>query len=177
MKELPGYYFTGDSGFLDQEGYLHITARTDDIINTAGHRLSTSQIEEVLMGDNHIAEAAVIGMQDDLKGEVPVGFVALKKDVMLDHAAIEKALIKRVRDEIGPVASFKHCVVLDRMPKTRSGKLLRNVLRSLANGENPKIPPTIEDESVIKGVKTSIIEHGLGKKSTITYEDEPASQN
>eukprot|EP00331_Platyophrya_macrostoma_P030739 CAMPEP_0176456114 /NCGR_PEP_ID=MMETSP0127-20121128/31081_1 /TAXON_ID=938130 /ORGANISM="Platyophrya macrostoma, Strain WH" /LENGTH=161 /DNA_ID=CAMNT_0017845983 /DNA_START=327 /DNA_END=812 /DNA_ORIENTATION=- len=161
MKELPGYYFTGDSGFLDQEGYLHITARTDDIINTAGHR----------------AEAAVIGMQDDLKGEVPVGFVALKKDVMLDHAAIEKALIKRVRDEIGPVASFKHCVVLDRMPKTRSGKLLRNVLRSLANGENPKIPPTIEDESVIKGVKTSIIEHGLGKKSTITYEDEPASQN
>ena len=156
MTQFPGYYSTGDAGYLDDEGYLFIMSRFDDIINTAGHRLSTSQIEEVLTGHKDIVEAAVVGATDELKGEVPVGFVVLKDGVTKKEADIEKECVQRIRTHIGPVASFKNCIVVDKLPKTRSGKIVRKVLRSMIDGQSPQIPPTIEDVNVVFHIKKQI---------------------
>lgn len=171
ITDNPGFYFTGDAGYFDDDGYLHVTARVDDVINTAGHRLSTAQMEEVLTGHPDIVEAAVIGALDDLKGEIPVGFVVLKSGRTKDPKELEKECIKRIRHEIGPVASFRFCLVVDKLPKTRSGKIIRNILRDLSNGKDPKIPPTIEDIRVVSLIKSQVQSRGLGKDLHIEYED------
>jgi propionyl-CoA synthetase len=171
IADNPGYYFTGDAGFFDDEGYLNITARVDDVINTAGHRLSTAQMEEVLTGHPDVAEAGVIGALDELKGEIPVGFVVLKKGHDRNTKELEAECIKRIRHEIGPVAAFRFCIVVDKLPKTRSGKIIRNVLKDIANGDEPKIPPTIEDASVIRTITDLLKAHGLGRHVNIEYVD------
>jgi len=169
IADNPGYYFTGDAGFFDDEGYLNITARVDDVINTAGHRLSTSQMEEVLTGHHDLVEAAVIGALDELKGEIPVGFVVLKKGHERNAKELEAECIKKVRYDIGPVAAFRFCLVVEKLPKTRSGKIIRNILKDIANGVEPKIPPTIEDASVIEHIREQLQAHGLAKHVNIEY--------
>mgnify|MGYP006285386623 FL=1 len=149
LSRFPGYYFSGDGGYKDEDGYVFITGRIDDVINVAGHRLSTAEMEEVVSGHPSVAECAVIGVQDALKGQIPVGFVVLKSDNQIAEEDIESTLIQRVRDEIGPVASFKKVVVVQRLPKTRSGKILRKIMRHIADGESYQTPSTIEDMSVL----------------------------
>jgi len=160
LTEFPGYYFSGDGGYCDEEGYIYITGRIDDVINVAGHRLSTGEMEEILAGHYAVAECAVVGCNDELKGQVPVGFVVLKHN--LDHQAdqIEAELISRVRDMIGAVASFKTVYFVERLPKTRSGKILRKIIRCIADDSHYQVPSTIEDITVLDEIKWT-----LGKKS------------
>eukprot|EP01015_Nassula_variabilis_P016813 TRINITY_DN2599_c0_g1_i7.p1 TRINITY_DN2599_c0_g1~~TRINITY_DN2599_c0_g1_i7.p1 ORF type:complete len:622 (+),score=141.23 TRINITY_DN2599_c0_g1_i7:1-1866(+) len=172
LKEHPGYYTTGDAGYFDENGYLHIMARVDDVINTAGHRLSTAQIEEVLNGHSAIAESAVVALKDDLRGEVPIGFVVVKKGHDMNNDLLEQELIKKVRDDVGPVAFFKKCIVVPKLPKTRSGKILRGVLKKIADGEEYKAPSTIEDDSVLSEITQIVKEVGLGIKANIQYEED-----
>jgi propionyl-CoA synthetase len=152
LSAFPGYYQTADAGFLDEDGYLSIMSRTDDIINVAGHRLSTGGIEEVVAGHPDVAECAVIGVADELKGQVPVGLVVLKAGVERDHAVVVEEVIARVRDHIGPVASFKSAVVVARLPKTRSGKILRRTLRAIADGTEWTMPATIDDPVILEEI-------------------------
>jgi propionyl-CoA synthetase len=155
----PGYYLTGDAGYKDDDGYLYIMSRIDDIINVAGHRLSTGAMEEVLASHKDVAECAVIGVADQLKGELPLGLVVLKAGVSRDQADIAKELVKLVRDQIGPVAAFKLVAVVDRLPKTRSGKILRGTMKKIADGEEYKMPATIDDPAIlgeIEGVLKTI---------------------
>jgi acetate--CoA ligase len=149
LSQFEGYYFSGDGGYVDEEGYFFITGRIDDIINVAGHRLSTAEMEEVLASHSAVAECAVVGIADELKGQMPVGFVVLKSGIEIGENDLEKELIQMVRNKIGPVASFKRAVIAQRLPKTRSGKILRKIMRHLADGENFKPPSTIEDMSVL----------------------------
>ena len=149
LKEFPGYYSTSDAGFRDEDGYVWVMARTDDVINVAGHRLSTGQMEEVLAKQADVAECAVIGVADALKGQSPMGFIVLKTGVTRPHSEIEADAIKLVRNEIGPVAAFKSVLVVDRLPKTRSGKTLRGTLRSIADGVDYKVPATIDDPAIL----------------------------
>lgn len=149
LSEIPGYYKTGDAGFVDEDGYLFIMARTDDIINVAGHRLSTGGMEEVLASHRDVAECAVIGIQDSLKGQAPLGFVVLNAGVNRDYDEVRKELVSLVREKIGPVAAFKIALVVDRLPKTRSGKILRGVMRKIADGEEYKVPATIDDPAIV----------------------------
>jgi len=171
LVDPPGYYNTGDAAYVDAEGYVHVVTRTDDVIKTAGHRLSTSQMEEVLMHHPDVSEAAVVGGVDNLKGEIPIGFVVLHSGKKRDGKEIEKELIKKVREEIGPVAVFKCCLVVDKLPKTRSGKILRGMLKQMVDGEEYKVNPTIEDESVVPGIAQKVREAGLGKKTTLVFEE------
>lgn len=145
LSQFPGYYKTADAGFIDEDGYVWVMSRTDDIINVAGHRLSTGQMEEVLASHPDVAECAVVGVKDELKGEIPVGFVVLKAGVRRPHDDIVKELIYRVRERIGPVASFKVAAVVDLLPKTRSGKILRGTIKKIADGEEYKMPATIDN--------------------------------
>jgi propionyl-CoA synthetase len=149
LSVFPGYYQTADAGFIDEDGYLSIMSRTDDIINVAGHRLSTGAMEEVVAGHPDVAECAVIGVADQLKGQVPMGLVVLKAGVERDHAEVVEEVIARVRDQIGPVASFKSAVVVERLPKTRSGKILRRTLRAIADGTEWAMPATIDDPAIL----------------------------
>ncbi|KAA3627485.1 MAG: propionyl-CoA synthetase, partial [Bacteroidetes bacterium] len=149
LKTFPGYYFAGDGGYKDEDGYVFITGRIDDIINVAGHRLSTAEMEEVVASHESVAECSVIGIADQLKGQVPVGFVVLKAGIKNDNGDLEKELIAMVRQKIGPVAAFKRAVVVERLPKTRSGKILRKIMRAIADGEKFNPPSTIEDMSVL----------------------------
>jgi propionyl-CoA synthetase len=149
LSEFPGYYNTSDAGFKDEDGYLFIMGRTDDIINVAGHRLSTGGMEEVLAGHPAVAECAVIGARDSLKGEVPLGFVVLKAGVNDSHAVIAKECVVRVRDQIGPVAAFKTALVVNRLPKTRSGKILRGTMKKIADGDAWSMPATIDDPAIL----------------------------
>jgi acetate--CoA ligase len=149
LSNFEGYYFSGDGGYVDEDGYFFITGRIDDIINVAGHRLSTAEMEEVLASHSAVAECAVVGIADELKGQMPVGFVVLKSGIEIGENDLEKELIQMVRNKIGPVASFKRAVIAQRLPKTRSGKILRKIMRHLADGENFKPPSTIEDMSVL----------------------------
>ncbi|MFK7772892.1 MAG: propionyl-CoA synthetase [Saprospiraceae bacterium] len=153
LSQFEGYYFSGDGGYVDEEGYFFITGRIDDIINVAGHRLSTAEMEEVLASHPAVAECAVVGIADELKGQVPVGFVVLKSGVEILEDDLEKELIQMVREKIGPVASFKRAVVAVRLPKTRSGKILRKIMRYLADGKSFNPPSTIEDMSVLDKIK------------------------
>jgi len=176
LSEYPGYYFTGDVGYKDADGNLHIVSRVDDVINTAGHRLSTSQMEEILTHHPDIVEAAVIAAKDEMKGEIPVGFVVLKDGLKRDAKEVEKECIQKMRKELGAVASFKYCLVVDRLPKTRSGKIVRKVLRNVTNGERPEIPPTIEDARVVDVIKVQVEERGFGKHVTLDFADDAEAE-
>jgi propionyl-CoA synthetase len=156
MTGFPGYYETGDSGFIDEDGYIFIMARTDDVINVAGHRLSTGAMEEVLASYRDVAECAVIGVADELKGQVPLGFVVLKSGVERDHGEIIGEIVQLVRDRIGPVAFFKQAVIVDRLPKTRSGKVLRGTMQKIADNSEWKIPATIEDPMILNEITESL---------------------
>ncbi|MDP2559890.1 propionyl-CoA synthetase [Psychrobium sp. 1_MG-2023] len=149
LSQVEGYYLTGDAGYIDSDDYLWVMNRIDDVINVAGHRLSTGRIEEVLSEHASIAEAAVIGVNDELKGELPLGLVVLSSDNELSQDEVSKELIALVREHIGAVAAFKHVVVVDKLPKTRSGKILRATMKKIANGDTYKVPATIEDETVL----------------------------
>lgn len=159
LDEFKGYYSTSDAGFRDADGYVWVMARTDDVINVAGHRLSTGQMEEVLAKQPDVAECAVVGAADELKGQIPMGFVVLKRGVNRPAAEIEAEAIKLVRSEIGPVAAFKNVLVVERLPKTRSGKTLRSTLRSIADGAEYKVPATIDDPAILTEIAARIAEH------------------
>lgn len=156
LSQFPGYYFSGDGGYKDEEGYIYITGRIDDIINVAGHRLSTAEMEEVLASHSAIAECAVVGVADDLKGQIPVGFVVLKAGLSIDANQLEKELVQKVRDTIGPVAAFKRAIIAERLPKTRSGKILRKIIRFIADGKSFNPPSTIEDMVVLDEIEALI---------------------
>jgi len=155
LDPFPGYYLTGDAGYMDSDGYLWIMSRTDDIINVAGHRLSTGAMEEVLASHPDVAECAVIGAADELKGELPVGLIVLKAGVTRAHNVITQEVVQRVREKIGPVAAFKHAVVVKRLPKTRSGKVLRGTMRKIADGQPYQVPPTIDDPAILGEIAES----------------------
>ncbi|MRU16263.1 propionyl-CoA synthetase [Roseovarius sp. A21] len=163
LNTFPGYYETGDAGMKDEDGYLWIMARTDDVINVAGHRLSTGGMEEVLAAHPDVAECAVIGVSDQLKGQMPVGFLCLTKGVNRDHAEIVQECVKMVRDQIGPVAAFKLAVVVDRLPKTRSGKILRAIMVKIADGAEYKMPATIDDHAILDEIKDALQTIGYAK--------------
>ena len=163
LNTFPGYYETGDAGMIDEDGYLYIMARTDDVINVAGHRLSTGGMEEVLAAHPDVAECAVIGIADELKGQLPVGFVCLTNGVNRPHEEIVKEVIASVRDRIGPVAAFKLAVVVDRLPKTRSGKILRATMVKIANGEDFKVPATIDDPAILDEMREALRSLGYPK--------------
>jgi len=154
LNPYPGYYLTGDGGFIDHEGYVFIMGRTDDVINVAGHRLSTGEMEEIVAAHPAVAECAVIGVTDELKGQLPLGLVVLKDGVTQSHAEVEKELVSAVRSSIGAVASFNKALVVDRLPKTRSGKILRATLRKIADGEPYTAPSTIEDPAVLSEIES-----------------------
>ena len=156
LEAFPGYYETGDAGFIDDDGYIHVMSRTDDVINVAGHRLSTGAIEEVLAAHDDVAECAVIGAADDLKGQLPVGFLVLKAGANRDPAEIVAEAVLLVRHHIGPVAVFKRAVVVDRLPKTRSGKILRATMRKIADSAEYKVPATIEDPAVLDDMRAAL---------------------
>ena len=162
LSHFPGYYETADAGFMDEDGYLYIMARTDDIINVAGHRLSTGGMEEVLAGHPNVAETAVIGIADTLKGQVPVGFVVLKSGVSRPAAEIEKECVARIREKIGAVAALKTVVVVPRLPKTRSGKILRATMRKIADKEEFKTPATIDDPAILDEIRAGLATKGIG---------------
>ena len=163
LNTFPGYYETGDAGMIDEDGYLYIMARTDDVINVAGHRLSTGGMEEVLAAHPDVAECAVIGIADELKGQLPVGFVCLTNGVNRPHEEVVKEVIASVRDRIGPVAAFKLAVVVDRLPKTRSGKILRATMVKIANGEDFKVPATIDDPAILDEIREALRSLGYPK--------------
>lgn len=156
LHTFPGYYETGDAGMIDEDGYLYIMARTDDVINVAGHRLSTGAMEEVLAGHPDVGECAVIGVTDQLKGQLPMGFVCLNKGCTTTSEQIVKDCIKRVRDTIGPVAAFKLVTVVDRLPKTRSGKILRATMVKIADGADFKMPATIDDPAILDEIRVAL---------------------
>ena len=163
LNTFPGHYETGDAGIIDEDGYIYIMARTDDVINVAGHRLSTGAIEEVLANHPDVAECAVIGVSDNLKGQLPVGFLCLTAGVDRDHMIIETECVEMVRKQIGPVAAFKNALVVDRLPKTRSGKILRGTMVKIANNEEFKLPATIDDPVILQEIKDALIKIGYAK--------------
>lgn len=156
LSQFPGYYVSGDGGYLDEDGYLFIMGRIDDVINVAGHRLSTGEMEEIVGGHPAVAECAVVGVHDDLKGQMPLGLVVLKDGVKIDDLELEGELVGKVRHEIGPVACFKHALVVERLPKTRSGKILRRVIRQIADGESYTVPSTIDDPSSLTEIEQAL---------------------
>jgi propionyl-CoA synthetase len=156
LTAYPGYYQTGDAGYMDEDGYVFVMARTDDVINVAGHRLSTGAMEEVLAAHPDVAECAVIGVADELKGQVPLGFVVLKAGVNRDHAHICKEVVQMVRDRIGPVAAFRTATVVKRLPKTRSGKILRGTMQKIADGQDYKLPATIDDPAILPEIAEAL---------------------
>jgi propionyl-CoA synthetase len=161
LSRYPGYYMTADAGYVDEDGYLFVMSRIDDVINTAGHRLSTGAMEEVLSGHQDVAECAVVGVADSYKGQVPVGFVVLKAGVEREPEDVVGELVARVREQIGPVASFKDARVVRALPKTRSGKVLRGTIRRMADGEEWRMPATIEDPAVLEDFRRLLAEMGM----------------
>jgi propionyl-CoA synthetase len=164
LATFPGYYQTADAGYIDENGYVFVMARTDDIINTAGHRLSTGAMEEVLAAHPDVAECAVIGVADELKGQLPIGFLVLKAGVERPHDEIVAEVVQLVRDRIGPVASFKTAVVVERLPKTRSGKILRATMRKIADGEPYSVPATIDEPTLLDDVSDALRAIGYAKE-------------
>ncbi|MDX2102662.1 MAG: propionyl-CoA synthetase [Alphaproteobacteria bacterium] len=163
LNDFPGYYKTADAGIVDEDGYVFVMSRTDDIINVAGHRLSTGGMEEVLASHPDVAECAVIGVADALKGQVPLGFVVLKAGVTRSEDDIVKEIVQLVRDRIGPVAAFKTATVVKRLPKTRSGKILRGTMQKIADGEQWKMPATIDDPVILDEITGNLKEIGYAK--------------
>jgi propionyl-CoA synthetase len=162
LTEFPGYYKTADAGYIDEDGYLFIMARTDDIINCAGHRLSTGAMEEVCARHPAVAECAVVGIADQLKGQVPCGFLVLKKNVSRETSAIESEVVELIRDVIGPVAAFKTAITVARLPKTRSGKILRGTIQKIADGVPWKMPATIDDPAILEEIAEALRKRGFG---------------
>ena len=156
LNRYSGYYLTADAGYKDEDGYLWIMSRTDDIINVAGHRLSTGAMEEVLASHPDVAECAVVGVADAIKGEIPLGFIVLKAGVRRPHDEIVTEVVEMVRERIGPVASFKVASVVKRLPKTRSGKILRGTIKKIADGVDYRVPPTIDDPAILDEVTTDL---------------------
>ena len=163
MSNYESYYQTYDAGHIDEDGYIWIMSRTDDIINVAGHRLSTGAIEEVLSEHQSVAECAVFGIADKLKGQLPIGLIALKAGVQKDNETISKECIQMVRDKVGPVAAFKTAIVVKRLPKTRSGKILRGTVRKIADNEEYKMPATIDDPTILDEIKQDLIKNNISK--------------
>jgi acyl-coenzyme A synthetase/AMP-(fatty) acid ligase len=161
LSTYPGFYLTGDGGYVDEDGYVFITGRLDDVINVAGHRLSTASMEEIVASHAAVAECAVIGVADELKGQVPVGLVVLKADVSITHEALRQEIVDLVREQLGPVGSFKHVVVVRQLPKTRSGKILRRTIRSLVEGESFRMPSTIEEPAVLDELAVTLREQHI----------------
>lgn len=162
LSAYPGYYLSGDGGYKDEEGYIYIMGRIDDVINVSGHRLSTGEMEEIVAAHPAVAECAVIGVEDGLKGQVPIGMVVLKDGVDVDPAELEKELVAEVRDKIGAVACFKKAMVVQRLPKTRSGKILRKVMRNIADGQEYKMPSTIDDPAILGEISTTFEKEKVG---------------
>ena len=160
LEEFPGFYKTADAGYIDDDGYVFVMSRTDDIINVAGHRLSTGGMEEVLADHPDVAECAVLGVEDKLKGQMPIGFLVLNAGVTRDPEEIEKEVIQMVRKRIGPVASFKIATIVKRLPKTRSGKILRGTMRKIADNEDFKMPATIDDPTILKEIEEALVLKG-----------------
>ncbi|HLJ72929.1 MAG TPA: propionyl-CoA synthetase, partial [Roseiarcus sp.] len=156
LSEFPGYYKTSDAGYCDEDGYLFVMGRTDDIINVAGHRLSTGGMEEALASHRDVAECAVIGVKDEIKGEAPVGFLVLKAGVNRAPGEIEREVVALVRERIGPVAAFKRAIAVPRLPKTRSGKILRGTMKKIADGENWAMPATIDDPAALDEIAEAL---------------------
>ena len=163
LARFPGYYETGDAGFIDEDGYVFVMARTDDIINVAGHRLSTGAMEEVLASHPDVAECAVIGVADSLKGQVPLGFLVLKAGVARHPEDVVHDVVEMVRARIGPVAAFRSATVVERLPKTRSGKILRATMQKIADNEAFKVPATIDDPQILGEIERSLEEIGYAK--------------
>ncbi len=164
LDKFPGYYETGDAGYIDDDGYVYIMARTDDVINVAGHRLSTGAMEEVLATHPDVAESAVIGAADTLKGQMPLGLLTLKKGASTPHAQIVKEVVALIRNRIGPVAAFKSAVVVERLPKTRSGKILRATMTKIADGETVVPPATIDDPAILEEIRLALASIGYGPR-------------
>ena len=164
MTTFPGYYETSDGGYIDKDGYVYVMGRMDDVINIAGHRLSTGAMEEVIANHPDIAECAVIGTDDQLKGQLPVGFFVLKAGVTKDSKEIEAELVKMVRESIGPIACFRESSVVARLPKTRSGKILRGTMRSIASGKDYNMPSTIDDPTILDEITETLTGMGYPKK-------------
>ncbi|WP_432474156.1 acetate--CoA ligase [Amphritea sp. HPY] len=163
LTAFPGYYHTGDGGFKDDDGYVYITGRTDDVINVSGHRLSTGEMEEVVSSHSAVAECAVIGMNDSLRGQLPVGLIVLKAGEEVDEQQLEAELVQMVRDQVGALACFRRAVIVQRLPKTRSGKILRAILRKIAANEEYKMPSTIDDESILGEITELMDQAGMLK--------------
>jgi len=163
LAKHPGFYLTGDAGYCDEDGYLYIMSRVDDIINVAGHRLSTGAMEEVLAGHPDVAECAVVGVADDIKGEVPLGFVVTKAGVTKGDAELTKELVERIRQQIGPVAAFKTALVVKRLPKTRSGKILRGTMKKIADSQEYTAPATIDDPGILDEISHALRNAGYAK--------------
>lgn len=164
LTKFDGYYFSGDGGFKDEDGYIYITGRVDDVINVAGHRLSTAEMEEIVASHNAVAECAVVGANDDLKGQIPLAFVVTKAGIEMEHFQLEQEIVKLVREQIGAVASLRNVVIVQRLPKTRSGKILRKLIRSIADQTEFQIPSTIDDEAIIEEISNSLALYGYFKK-------------
>lgn len=162
LARFPGYYFSGDGGYRDADGYVYITGRVDDVINVAGHRLSTAEMEEIVASHPAVAECAVIGINDDLKGQIPLALAVTKSGNEIAESVIQSEVIKEVRNQIGPVASLKQVILVNRLPKTRSGKILRKLLRSIADNDNYKIPSTIDDPKIIDEIENVYKTHKVG---------------
>jgi propionyl-CoA synthetase len=154
LSEFPGYYATADAGFIDEDGYVHVMSRLDDVMNVAGHRLSTGGMEEVISNHQAIAECAVLGVKSTIKGQVPVGLAVLKAGTNISEAQLEKDVVAMIRHDIGPLASFKHLRIVERLPKTRSGKVLRGTMRKIADGESYPMPATIDDPAILEEIAT-----------------------
>ncbi|SIS97734.1 propionyl-CoA synthetase [Neptunomonas antarctica] len=161
LTEFPGYYSTGDGGYIDEDGYVFVMGRTDDVINVAGHRLSTGEMEEIVANHPAVAECCVIGVNDPLKGQQPIGFVLIKNGIELDESVLEAELVAMVRKEIGAVACFRKAIVVQRLPKTRSGKILRKLLRQIADGAEYTVPSTIDDPASLPEIEEIMDRHGL----------------
>jgi propionyl-CoA synthetase len=162
LDKFPGYYFSGDGGFKDEEDYIFITGRVDDVINVAGHRLSTAEMEEIVASHHAVAECAVIGINDELKGQTPLALVVTKHGEEIEHYQLEQEVIKLVRQQIGAVASLRNVVIVERLPKTRSGKILRKLMRSIADGGDFQIPSTIDDESIVGEIIEVLTKYQIG---------------
>ena len=162
LTKFPGYYFSGDGGFKDDDKYIFITGRVDDVINVAGHRLSTSEMEEIVASHSSVAECAVVGINDALKGQVPLALVVTKLGETIEHFQLEQEIVQLVRKQIGAVASLRNVVIVQRLPKTRSGKILRKLMRSIADGDNFQVPSTIDDENIVDEIIAVLTKYEIG---------------
>lgn len=156
LETFPGFYVSGDGGYIDEDGYLFVMGRTDDVINVSGHRLSTGEMEEIIGTHEAVAECAVVGRHDELKGQMPLGFVVLKSGDNSNQDELKQALVSLMRAKIGAVACYKESVIVERLPKTRSGKILRKTMRQIADGEEYVVPSTIDDPAILDEIKQAL---------------------